>query len=456
MSTGRSDTSSKRKRSTPQKFKSRKLFASSRHDILEQPEFSRARDGEAQENQLSLSKLPVTLQNKENMPEKCPNGSVTSTRGRGRPKGSKNKTFPTLPTKVYDVREGKAAAYTSMSEGDLTSDSPNIVVIPHRGRGRPRGSTKVKPVGEGVPKRSRGRPKGSKNKKPSKATLLKILASGGKIGRGRPRKTSHTNDMNEGLTPKRGRGRPKGSLNKGLTPKRVAPLSGTLEYKKRGRPKKMIILHHSGILSLTPKRPRGRPRKKGSFSETPRQDHQPLNAGIAAEDDLMEVTQSELMSGTFEVKKRGRPKKNKLHKSALMSLTPKRPRGRPRKKGSFSEVPSPDQELAPVSGTFEVKKRGRPKKISLHHPTIVLSFGPKRPRGRPKKKGNFSEVPSQDQDQDRDRDQDQDRDQDNEVKSSESNTEDEDDIESEEDNENGNGNGNDHDHDDDEEEEEDK
>ncbi|XP_040180885.1 chromosomal protein D1-like isoform X2 [Rana temporaria] len=381
MSTGRSDTSSKRKRSTPQKFKSRKIFASSRHDILEQPEFSRARDGEAQENQMSLSKLPVTLQNKENMPEKCPNGSVTSPRGRGRPKGSKNKTFPSLPTKVYDVREGKAAAY---AESDFTSDSLNIVVIPHRGRGRPRGSTKVKPDGEEGAKRSRGRPKGSKNKKPSKATLMKMIASGGKIGRGRPRKTSYTNDMNEGLTPKRGRGRPKGSLNKTITSKRVAPLSGTLGLKKRGRPKKMIILHHSGILSLTPKRPRGRPRKKGSFSETPSQDNQ-------------------------------------------------------------------DDQLAPVSGSFEVRKRGRPKKISLHHPTIVLSFGPKRPRGRPKK-GIFSEVPSQDQDQDHD--QDQDRDQDHEVKSSESNTEDEDDIDSEEGNENDNDHGNDHD--DEEEEDEDK
>lgn len=434
MSTGRSDTSSKRKRSTPQKFKSRKLFAPSRHDILEQPEFSRARDGEAQENQLSLSKLPVTLQNKENLPEKCPNGSVTSPRGRGRPKGSKNKTFPTLPTKMYDVREGKVAAYTSMSGDDNKSESPSIVVTLNRGRGRPKGSTKVKQDGEGVPKRPRGRPKGSKNKKPSKAVLLKMLASGGKIGRGRPRKNSYTNDMNQSLTPKRGRGRPRGSLNKVMTPKKLTLLSGTLEVKKRGRPRK-IILHHSGVLSLTPKRPRGRPKKEESFSEIPIQDHQ-----------------SALMSGNFEVRKRGRPKKNKLHKSALMSLSPKRPRGRPSKKGSFSEVPSPDQELAPVSGTFEIKKRGRPKKITLHLPTLV-PLTPKRPRGRPKKEGSFSEEPSQDQDQDED--QDQEHEQDHEAKSSESNTEDEDDIDSEEDHENGNDHHG-HDHGEDEDEDEDK
>ncbi|XP_018413608.1 PREDICTED: uncharacterized protein LOC108788353 [Nanorana parkeri] len=150
MSTGRSDTSSKRKRSTPQKFRSRKLFASSRHDILEQPEYSRARDGGAQEEQLSLSKLPVTLQNKENMPEKCPNGSVTSARGRGRPKGSKNKTFPTLPTKVYAVREGKPPMYSSNPEDDDYIESPNTSITPHRGRGRPRGSTKT-PAGAAEP-----------------------------------------------------------------------------------------------------------------------------------------------------------------------------------------------------------------------------------------------------------------------------------------------------------------
>lgn len=325
MSTGRSDTSSKRKRSTPQKFKSRKLFASSRHDILEQPEFSRGRDGGSQEDQLSLSKLPVTLQNKENMPEKCPNGSMTSPRGRGRPKGSKNKTFPTLPTKAYAVREGKTLY---KSEGDDHGDSPGIT--PHRGRGRPKGSTKIKPVGEDVPKRSRGRPKGSKNKKPSKATLLKMITSGKKIGRGRPRKIPHEiNEAGEIVTPKRGRGRPKGSLNKVKSAKRLTLVSGSLEVKKRGRPKK-IILHHSTILSLTPKRPRGRPRKKGTLEALPSSQDRPDHQELAP------------MSETFEVKKRGRPKKIILHHLALKSLTPKRPRGRPRKKGIFEAVQSQD------------------------------------------------------------------------------------------------------------------
>ncbi|XP_072285650.1 uncharacterized protein [Pyxicephalus adspersus] len=281
MSTGRSDTSSKRKRSTPQKFKSRKLFASSRHDILE-PEFSRARDGGVQEIQLSLPKLPVTLQNKENMPEKCPNGSMTASRGRGRPKGSKNKTFPSLPTKVYAVREGKSPIYTSRPVSSGHNESLNRDVTPHRGRGRPKGSTKVKPIGEDVPKRSRGRPKGSKNKKPSKATLLKMLTSGEKIGRGRPRKVPHPN---EALTPKRGRGRPKGSLNKVSSAKRLALMSGTLEVKKRGRPKK-IMLHHSALLSLTPKRSRGRPRKKGSFAAVTSHELKSSESNTEDEDNL--------------------------------------------------------------------------------------------------------------------------------------------------------------------------
>ncbi|XP_056395350.1 putative surface protein SACOL0050 [Hyla sarda] len=263
MSSRRSGTSSKRKRTTPQKLKSRKLFAVSGND-LEPPSISRAKDDQDgfpetlhnrenvpkshSQSLLKKESLSETPQNKENMP-----GSAQ--RGRGRPKGSKNKTFPVSPTRVYSVREGKPPAYSPKKDDGAKQE--NGVSTPHRGRGRPKGSVKVKPIGEIVPKKSRGRPKGSKNRKPTKAALLKLSSGPKKPGRGRPRKILVTNEV---ATPKQERrGRPKGSLNKVPSAKKLALLSGTHEIKKRGRPKK-IHLHPSPVKPLTPKRPRGRPK----------------------------------------------------------------------------------------------------------------------------------------------------------------------------------------------------
>ncbi|XP_075692616.1 uncharacterized protein LOC142659928 isoform X1 [Rhinoderma darwinii] len=286
MSARRSDTSSKRKRTTPQKLKNRKLFAVSENDLIESPHFSKARDGENQDSQLCLSQFPETLhnrenvpkslhqtpskkesltekpQNKENMPGKYSSVSATAHRGRGRPKGSKNKTFPVSATRVYSVREGKSPIYSLKKEGDMKHQDD--AETPHRGRGRPKGSTKVRSSGQDIPKRSRGRPKGSKNKKPSKAALLKIIPGPQKVGRGRPRKLP----SNEGETPKRGRGRPKGSLNKSTSAKKLTVISGTHEKKKPGRPKKMV-LHHTAVSPLTPKRPRGRPKSAGGHVPVP-------------------------------------------------------------------------------------------------------------------------------------------------------------------------------------------
>lgn len=286
MSTRRSDTSSKRKRTTPQKLKNRKRFAVSDSDLTESPHASRTRDGENQDSQLYLSEFPETLHNRENVPKSPPQTlskreSLTETpqnkenrpgqyssgpvrsqgRGRGRPKGSKNKTFPVSPTRVYSVREGKAPVYSSKKDYGVKHENG----VAHKGRGRPKGSTKVKPISEDIPKRSRGRPKGSKNKKPSKAARMvrshKLIPGPEKAGRGRPRKLPFPS---EGEPPKRERGRPKGSLNKIPSAKKLTSLSGTHEEKKRGRPKK-IVLHHSAVLPLTPKRPRGRPKSTGSL-----------------------------------------------------------------------------------------------------------------------------------------------------------------------------------------------
>ena len=90
-----------------------------------------------------------------------------------------------------------------------------------RGRGRPKGSKNktTATTNDNTPKRGRGRPKGSKNK-----TTATINDDTPKRGRGRPKgsKNKTTATTNED-TPKRGRGRPKGSKNKTetLNPKRV-------------------------------------------------------------------------------------------------------------------------------------------------------------------------------------------------------------------------------------------
>ncbi|KAG9466266.1 serine/arginine-rich splicing factor 4-like [Eleutherodactylus coqui] len=273
MGPRKTDSSSKRKRSTPQKLKKRKLFAASENDFVE---------SDQDDNQLYLSQLPETLhnrenvtktpsqtptkkesltetpQNKENMPEKYSSSSGSASRGRGRPKGSKNKTFPVSVTKVYSVREGKSQVYSPKKENDVKNQ--NGVETQSRGRGRPKGSTKVKPIAEDIQKKSRGRPKGSKNKKPSK----KLTPGSPKVGRGRPRKLALTNEEE---TPKRERGRPKGSLNK-RSLKKLAIALRTQEKRNRGRPKK-IVLHHSAVMPLTPKRPRGRPKSTVSVAPVP-------------------------------------------------------------------------------------------------------------------------------------------------------------------------------------------
>ncbi|XP_073417471.1 uncharacterized protein [Dendrobates tinctorius] len=293
MSARRLSTSSKRKRSTPQKLKSRKLFAVSGNDLAE------SGDGENQDTQLCLSQSPETLhnrenvpksphqspskkesltetpQNKENMPGKYSSDSEMAPRGRGRPKGSKNKTFTSSVTRVYSVREGKSP--TSSPKKDSDPQQENGVIIPHRGRGRPKGSKKVIPSGENTPKRSRGRPKGSKNKKPSKKGSSGVQ----KAGRGRPRKVPVTNEVE---TPKRERGRPKGSLNKVTKAKKLIISTGTKEKRNRGRPKK-IVLHQSPVVPLGPKRPRGRPKSITKHVPVPSPELKPSKEECSQEED---------------------------------------------------------------------------------------------------------------------------------------------------------------------------
>lgn len=152
-------------------------------------------------------------------------GQAIKVRGRGRPKGSTNKTKST-------------AAKVAPTVDPVTGEPVK------RGRGRPKGSTNksksaaAKPAATKSPveldpvtgepvKRGRGRPKGSTNK--SKSATAKA-------------KTPAPIDPVTGEPVKRGRGRPKGSTNKSKSaaakpaPK-LDPVTGEPIKSRRGRPK---------------------------------------------------------------------------------------------------------------------------------------------------------------------------------------------------------------------------
>ncbi|CAH2314556.1 origin recognition complex subunit 4-like [Pelobates cultripes] len=221
---------------------------------------ARARDEEDESKQECATAHP----DEASTPQKYPDTHEGAPRSRGRPKGSKNKTFSGSHEIVFRARneqDHKSSHVTSISK----SEHPNGGDISHRGRGRPKGSTKKiypaslqvsgKSSGDDAPKRSRGRPKGSPNKKPSKAALM-LKYGIPKLGRGRPKKLLATNGA---VTPKRGRGRPKGAVKKtpSTTKVKVAHVTGGSGLKKRGRPKKSDSAHSA---NLTHKRPRGRPK----------------------------------------------------------------------------------------------------------------------------------------------------------------------------------------------------
>ena len=176
------------------------------------------------------------------------NSSVTpKKRGRGRPKGSKNKA---------------TLAKEQAAQKQLTAS----VATEKLGRGRPKGNKnkatlakeqaaqKQLTASAASEKRGRGRPKGSKNK----ATLAKeqaaqkqLTASAAteKRGRGSPKGSKNKATLAKeqaaqkqltasAATEKRGRGRPKGSKNKATLAKEQAAqkqLTASAETEKRGR-----------------------------------------------------------------------------------------------------------------------------------------------------------------------------------------------------------------------------
>jgi hypothetical protein len=103
-------------------------------------------------------KAPEGIREEVEAPEMAP----SAPRGRGRPKGSRNKS-------TLEALAAKAAAAASSSVVPQTSETPsNAVILEKRKPGRPKGSGKrAAPVAIAAPSssRRRGRPPGSKNKK---------------------------------------------------------------------------------------------------------------------------------------------------------------------------------------------------------------------------------------------------------------------------------------------------
>ena len=197
------------------------------------------------------SKNKATLANQNEAQKQLTASAANEKRGRGRPKGSKNKA--TLAKEQAAQKQQTASSATAK-----------------RGRGRPKGSKnkttlanelavqKDQTASAATEKRGRGRPKGSKNKAKlanEQAAQKQLTASAApeKRGRGRPKgsknKTTLTKEQAAqkqltafAATEKRGRGRPKGSKNKTTlakeqTAQKQLTASAATEKRGRGRPK---------------------------------------------------------------------------------------------------------------------------------------------------------------------------------------------------------------------------
>lgn len=270
--------------------------------------------------------------------------SVQTHRSRGKPKGSKNQATDEDNTE-HSKKRGRPRKSVTDEEAPAKglpnggSDTPK--------RGQTKGSVKRKSEsitsgeedeGSPVMPRKRGRPKGSLNKK---SRLESELGIEGILGldhnlnldrRGRLKKVEAFNtveDTSNGIsnTPRRGRGRP----------------------KKRTEQKQLVTDSSQPI----PKRGRGRP--KGSLNKKP-----PLyihsNVGRLRKVHVLPV------SG----RKRGRPRQRQPNK-----------RGRPRK----YPLPSPEEKKKPKVW----KPLGRPRKYPRVDPPEGALPAQRRARGRPRK-----------------------------------------------------------------------
>lgn len=293
--------------------------------------------------------------------DKPANSSGESHKGRGRPKGSKNRSsIQNSSTERSPKRRGrpkKSVKPEKAAAEDLLNGGSNATK-----RGRPKGSKNKSEMsreeeGSSITPRKRGRPKGSLNKKP------RLGSSEGERGllpqrrRGRPRKGMEKSaSVATGVSQpvKRGRGRPKGSLNKKPSAFRVRG--------KVGRPPKVSGLPGRG-------RKRGRPRQQPGKRGRPRK--YPLPS-------------PEELKKPKVWKPLGRPRKYpRVDPPEGAVPAPRRGRGRPRKseskKGAHLRKNLPASPSTPQNLSDEPqRKRGRPPSSARNEDEAP------RKRGRPK------------------------------------------------------------------------
>ena len=252
--------------------------------------------------------------------------------------------------RIKKMEQGDSADTDEQSLRQEAETKAGLTPITKRGRGRPKGS-KNKKTQERVPKRSPGRPKGSKNKKTLEREAAERAAAEAAAQapkrRGRPKGSKNKKTLEReaaeraaaeaaAQAPKR-RGRPKGSKNKKTLEREVAERAAAEAAaqapKRRGRPKgsknKKTLEHEAAeraaaeAAAQAPKR-RGRPKKNKKTLEREAAERAAAEAAAQAP------------------KRRGRPKgsKNKktlereaAERAAAEAATqaPKR-RGRPKSK----------------------------------------------------------------------------------------------------------------------------
>ncbi|XP_072304063.1 uncharacterized protein [Eucyclogobius newberryi] len=297
-------------------------------------------------------------------------------RGRGRPKGSANKssingdTNPkkkgrpkgsTVKAAAGDLNGGSARISpgrpkrAATREIDFSEDESVDSFSPPRKRGRPKGSKKPKhdtetssdnDEAQSTPKRGRGRP----SKSPAKGK------------RGRPKKITQDGAKTQkpaadGMQRSHKRaGRPKGSRNKPAITVRVESTSG--------RPSRVHVAPDKLKISLPRKYPgkRGRPKKsnRGRPRKTP----------LPPEEELYQPRVWKALGRPRKYPKEERPEQ------APAPETPRRSRGRPRK-----------SESKKGAHLRKLDSDGSPKKPGISPKAAKEQDGSRRKRGRPK--GSF-------------------------------------------------------------------
>ncbi|XP_043074339.1 uncharacterized protein LOC122324164 [Puntigrus tetrazona] len=252
----------------------------------------------------------MEVENKEGTESPLPNGSThPPKRGRGRPRGSLNKKFPTEKAPTHNTRPSKKVDYFS----------PDIVI-----------KTKVKKRGRPKKIKMPGRPRKIPLTPEEESERLQRLSLQRKRRLSKPLGRPRIHPVAEGPKVKRGRGRPRGSLNKKLTA-RPSNKDTESSVKKRGRPKKVKLP--------------GRPRK---IPLTPEEESERLQR--------LNLQRKRRLS-----KPLGRPRIHPIAEGPKV----KKARGRPRKYAAKSDSTSggakqADADIALDAASGPPRKRGRP------------------------------------------------------------------------------------------------